>query len=106
MAYCYHVTFRIADKTIGGKTYSDRYAALIDALRNEGMGYWEETTSFFLVESPHSTPQVAAKAATALSAQHDMFLVYDPSDMSASYFGPFEHVDVLKGFLPKLKKLP
>ena len=45
--YC--VTFRLSERTINGQTYDDRRQSIIDAV-HEGKGYWEETTSFFLVE--------------------------------------------------------
>lgn len=101
--YC--ATFRIADKSVNGKSYSDRYNALISAMRSEGMGYWEETTSFFVVESPHNTTEITARGARSLSAADDLLLVFDPTDMSACYFGTLEHVDVLRSFFPKLKKV-
>ena len=47
--YC--VTFRIADKAVGGKTSVDRRQALIDNADDGSDGYWEETTSFLLVGS-------------------------------------------------------
>jgi hypothetical protein len=99
--YC--VTFRIADKTINGKSYSDRYQQLIDNVYT-GNGYWDETTSFLLVTSALSTPAFAAQACRGLSAQDDIVVVFDPSDMSASYFGPLKHPDVLNSFFPALKK--
>ena len=105
MPFTYCVTFRIAEKTVSGKTYNDRYNALIENVRTDGMGYWEETTSFFLVESNLSTDEIAQDAARALSAKDDMLLVFDPSDMSASYFGAFKYVEVLRGFFPKLKQV-
>jgi hypothetical protein len=101
--YC--ITFRIADKTIGSKTYSDRYQQLVDNVHTL-QGYWEETTSFLLANSDLSTPAFAAKACKGLSAADDLVVVFDPSDMSASYFGPLQHIDVLKSFFPSLKKLP
>jgi hypothetical protein len=99
--YC--ITFRIADKTVGGKTYSERYQQLVDNIHTAN-GYWEETTSFMLVSSDLSTPKFAAKACKGLSAADDLVVVFDPSDMSASYFGPLKHPDVLHSFFPGLKK--
>lgn len=99
--YC--ITFRIADKTVGGKTYDDRYQQLVDNIYSDS-GYWDETTSFMLVSSALSTPAFAARACKGLSAQDDIVVVFDPSDMSASYFGPVKHADVLSSFFPGLKK--
>jgi hypothetical protein len=101
--YC--VSFRIADKTINGKTYAERRQMLVDNV-HENMGYWEETTSFFMVESSRNTDQMATKAVKGLSAADDMVLVFDPSDMTACYFGPVLHLEVLRSFFPKLKKVP
>jgi len=104
--YTYCVTFRIADKTVGGKTYADRYQQLIENVHTQGYGYWEETTSFLLAQSGLNTTDFAQKAVKGLSATDDLVVVFDPSDMSAVYFGPLKHGDVLRGFFPKLKKLP
>ncbi len=106
--FTYCVTFRIADKTVGGKAYDDRRQLLINNVYpKDGGGYWEETTSFFLVQSSLGTPEFSAKACKGLSANDDLVVVFDPSDMSACYFGPVAHPDVLKHFFPKfLKKLP
>lgn len=99
--YC--VTFRIADKTINGRTYGERYQQLVDNVYTAN-GYWDETTSFLLVSSELSTPAFATKACKGLSAQDDIVVVFDPTDMSASYFGPLKHPNVLSSFFPALKK--
>ena len=101
----YNVTCRIANKTIGGKTYDERRKTLIDNMRKEQLGYWEEPTSFFLVESNLNTDDFVARSCKGLSAKDDLVLVFDSSDMSASYFGPVTEVDVLESFFPKLKKV-
>lgn len=103
--YTYVVTFRIADRTVNGKTYSDRYNQIVRNVRAEDGGFWDEPTSFFLVESSLSTPEFAKRTVHQLSAKYDMVLVFDPSDMSACYFGAVESEDVLLSFLPKAKKL-
>lgn len=104
--FTYCVTFRIADKTINGKTYAQRREMLIENIRKEGVGYWEETTSFFLVESSDDTDTVAQAACKGLSAKDDIVVVFDPSDMSMGYFGPITHLEVLKSFFGVTKKVP
>ena len=106
MASNYCVTFRIANRTVGGKSYDERRQMLLNNIYEDGSGYWEETTSFLLVESALNTPDFAARACQGLSADYDMVLVFDPSDMSASYFGAVQHVDVLRTFFPRLQKVP
>ncbi|WP_448031533.1 hypothetical protein [Bradyrhizobium liaoningense] len=105
MAYTYCVSFRLADKTINGKTYEERRQQLIDNIYTDGCGYWDETTSFFLITSNLDTNNFAAKACRGLSATEDMIFVFDPTDMSACYFGAVEHADVLKWFFPLLRKV-
>lgn len=102
--YC--VTFRLANKTIGGKSYAERRQQLIDNVYTDGMGYWEEPTSFLLVESHLDTGSLASKACKGLSATEDLVFIFDPSDMSACYFGAVKEVDVLKSFFPIAKKTP
>ncbi|QKV18684.1 hypothetical protein [Oricola thermophila] len=106
MASTYCVTFRVADQTVNGKTYNERRQSIIDAVRKEDLGYWEETTSFFLAESNLDTTTFGKTASAGLSAKHDMLAAFDPSDMSLAYFGAIDHPDVLASFFKTAKKLP
>lgn len=101
--YC--VTFRIAAKTVAGKTYEDRRKRLIENVREKERGYWEETTSFLFVESYLNTGDFSRKACGGLSKSDDLVVVFDPEDMSACYFGPVAEAEVLESFLPKAQKL-
>lgn len=101
----YAVTFRIADQKVFGKTYQERYEAMIDNIHQEGVGYWDETTSFFLIESELDTSSFVRQASKSLSAAHDMVVAFDPADMSAAYFGVLAHREVLSSFFPDLKKV-
>jgi hypothetical protein len=106
MVNTYCVTFRVADQTVNGKTYNERRQSIVDSVRAKGLGYWEETTSFFLVESSLDTSAFAKAASKGLSGDHDMLAAFDPSDMSLAYFGAIEHGDVLASFFKTAKKLP
>ncbi|MBX9452171.1 MAG: hypothetical protein KL801_10080 [Mesorhizobium sp.] len=106
MASTYCVTFRVADIVVGGKTYNERRQSIVDAVKTKGLGYWEETTSFFLVESSFDTVSFTKAASKGLSASHDMLAAFDPSDMSVAYFGAIEHPDVLASFFQTAKRLP
>ena len=100
--YC--VTFRIANRTINGRTYDERREMLINNVRKERMGYWDEPTSFILVESALDTPSFARRAVSGLP-HDDLVFVFDPADMSACYFGAVKNEDVLLSFFPKAKKI-
>lgn len=101
--YC--ITFRIADETVNGKTYDQRREQLIENVYTKGSGFWDDTTSFILVESNVDTMTLAKRAKTALSAADDMLLIFNQSDLSAAYFGVVGHVNVLKSFFPLLQKV-
>jgi len=100
--YC--VTFRIANQIVNGRTYSDRYSDFISDLREESMGFWDGTTSFFLVESRLNTYDFAERACRRLSERHDIVIIFDPSDMSAVQFGPVPEAEILASFLPLIRK--
>ncbi len=95
--YTYCISFRIADRTVNGRTYDDRRQALIEAV-NSGNGFWDGTTSFFLVGSTLNTGAITKRASAALSAEYDQLVVFDPSDMSMGHFGKVGSLDVLKSF--------
>lgn len=101
--YC--ITFRVANKTVGGKTYDDRRNSIINAVYS-GNGYWDETTSFILANSDLETSALAKKASAALSADDDLLVAFDPGDMSASYFGDLKDEAVLASFFAVLHQVP
>lgn len=101
----YVVTFRIADKTINGKTYQNRYDALVSNLAHQHDGFWFDTTSFYIVGSNENTTAFATRIVRGLSSQHDMLFVFDPEDMSACCFGSIEAVNVLTSFFPRLQRV-
>lgn len=93
--YC--ITFRIADKTVGRATYSERRQSLIDAVHGNN-GYWEDSTSFIVTTSDLDTHSLARLAAEGLSEADDKLVVFDPSDMSLAYFGDIRHPEELSSF--------
>ncbi|MCA1366474.1 hypothetical protein I6F15_03515 [Bradyrhizobium sp. BRP14] len=93
--YC--ISFRIAEKTVDGKTYEERRQSVMEAVRGTN-GFWDSTTSFVLTESTLDTNALAKKASAALSAKDDQLIVFDPGDMSVAHFGPVSAPDVLTSF--------
>lgn len=102
----YVISFRIADRIAGGKTYDERRQALIEATRKHDGGFWDATTSFFLTESDLDTISFGNELCAGLDATHDMLVVFDPSDMSMVYFGAVPNPDILGSFFEGPKKLP
>lgn len=101
--YC--ISFRIAAETVGGKTYDERRESLVLAARKAEAGFWDGTTSFFLVESGLDTNAFAKSLTAGLSKSHDMLIVFDPKDMSVAYFGSVPETDVLQSFFKFRTKL-
>lgn len=101
--YC--VTFRIADRPVGGASYAERRQRLIDNIHREGMGFWDATTSFFLVEANESTREFAARACNGLSEKFDIVVVFDPDDMSMVHFGAVPNPEILDSFFRFTSKL-
>lgn len=101
----YVVTFRIADKTISGKTWNDRYNQLQKNLVQLDKGYWRDPTSFYLVESYEDTNAFAKRIVRGLDPSADMLFTFDPKDMSACYFGDVNALDILRSFFPKARRV-
>jgi len=104
MSY-YMITFRIADRTVNGKTYDDRRQLLMENARTKDQGFWSEPTSFLLAQSSLDTTAFAKKVCAGLSSEYDLVFVFDPDDQSGHYFGAVAEPRVLEGFFPKVKKL-
>ena len=105
MGWTYAVTFRIEDKTVAGRSYSERYNDFMDEIRSKGLGFWSDTTSFMFVESEEDTGTFAKRIVRHLSKSNDMVVIFDPSDMSSRYFGKVEYPDTLSSFLPGVQKI-
>lgn len=101
--YC--VSFRIAAETVGGKTYDERWESLVLAARKADAGFWDGTTSFFLVESGLDTNAFAKSLTAGLSKSQDMLVVFDPADMSMAYFGAVKETAALESFFKFRTKL-
>ncbi|BCH60404.1 hypothetical protein RvVAR0630_30280 [Agrobacterium vitis] len=104
MAY-YCISFRIADQTAVGRSYDQRRKGLMEAAHAQKKGLWDSTTSFILAESTFDTVNFAKSVCADLSPQHDMAVVFDPSDMSMCYFGQVNEADILKSFFRVSQKI-
>lgn len=74
MAVCW-ISFRISEKTVGGKTYDDRYDALEKAVKDISSNYWKETTSFIVFETDTGFNTAARSFKAAIAPTVDLFLV-------------------------------
>ncbi|MNM07006.1 hypothetical protein D3C81_170380 [compost metagenome] len=70
------ISFRIENETRGGKSYSERYMGLVDAVLSHKTGpSWEGTTSFIMIETSSSRQAVATSVARAISISYDTVII-------------------------------
>lgn len=89
------ISFRIADKTINGRTYDERYEALIEAVRGiiEGK-HWDQSTAFILVQTNMTTERVCDTCCKALEPSHDLVLVMSVTHKAAYIGGKNDDNDI------------
>jgi hypothetical protein len=74
------ITFRIHDDS----SYHDRYQSVVDAIKTvaaQGNNFWDEPTSFFLIESSKNSEGIAAEIDqnSDFAASKDLLLVINLS---------------------------
>lgn len=74
MAVCW-ISFRIAKKTVGGKTYDQRYDALEKAVLDISSVYWKETTSFIIFETDTGFDSAAKTFKSKIAPSEDLFIM-------------------------------
>ncbi len=100
----YWISFTIADKTIGGRSYNDRYEDLVNDIRAFSINYWLDTTSFLIFETDLSLTAVGKRCKKAIAPSEDLIVIRELNKRSAVYAGKLDDDD-LKVFLPYIKKL-
>lgn len=100
----YAISFRIQDKTVSGRTYDDRYNALIEALRLGTSRSWEETTAFVVISNSRTIDQVAAACKLAIAPSEDIVLILSVNTKAGRVIGNVQDQDlfVLIPFVQKV----
>ena len=97
------ISFHIDDGTHGGRTYRQRYDALVDALARHVSGTpWEETTSFVLMSSPSSRLQIASSIGKAISTANDTVIVGSMDHKGLTLVGSAKEFSNLQKLVPEL----
>lgn len=97
------ISFRIEEGTYAGRSYDQRYAALIEALSHHASGdAWEETTSFVLLSTNSTRLQVARSVAGAISGAHDIALVGSMEQKGLSLIGSAKEFSKLQRLVPEV----
>lgn len=88
------ISFRIAKKDASGKTYQQRYDALVDAVKEISDTFWEETTSFIIFETDTDFNVAASLFKTKISPACDLFLMRKMDSKKAAICGKNDDQDV------------
>ena len=96
------ITFRIDSKTVGGRSYEQRYQALVDAVNEHATDAWDEPTSFWLIESSASRSTIVASIKRAIATSTDLVMVGSMETTGATLIGSAEKLAALKRLVPKL----
>lgn len=96
------VTFRLAEKTVGGRDYNTRYKALGEAVGRHCEAFWDEPTSFWLVKSASTRSQIAATVKGAIAPTEDTVLIGTMGQAGALLVGTSAKLQTLKALIPAL----
>lgn len=85
----YWLTFRLAHRSVGNRTYEQRYEALQATIRRHAyaLDIWDEPTSFFAFTSAHAIDAVAMACKLAIAPSADMFLIREIDRQEARVCG-------------------
>ena len=93
MAVCW-ISFRIAKKDVGGKTYEQRYSALEQAIDDISTTVWKETTSFIIFETSTSFETAANNFKATIAPSTDLFLMRQMETKKATICGKYDDEDI------------
>jgi hypothetical protein len=98
------LTFRLDDRAAVKPTYSERYKALQDAIKDVSTAlWWKEPTSFVAFESELDIDGIVAILKKAIHTSHDVVLVREMNSKTARVCGAVADQDIFK-LMPYLKK--
>lgn len=103
MTACW-ISFRIAKKTVAGKTYDQRYEALEKAVLEIADNHWKETTSFIVFETTVAFDTAARTFRSKIAPEHDLFLLRRMDNKKATICGDNEDEDIFD-LIPYLKTI-
>ncbi|PLT95485.1 hypothetical protein BMJ34_20835 [Sinorhizobium medicae] len=91
------VTFRIADETTLLGSYRERWTSVDEAIKASTTGtYWNETTSFYLIQSSTNSTDLAREInnASNLDVERDLLVCINLSQKGYKTLGKYEDGDI------------
>lgn len=99
------ISFRIADEKVGGRTYDERYAAVVDAIKAMVKGkYWDRTTAFLAIQSEYTIDQIAAACKAKIAPTHDLALILNADVKEGRITGKNDDPDIFT-IIPSVKAI-
>lgn len=71
----YGISFRLEDGDVNGRTRAERHEALQAAILDGTTRFWDQTDSFFVIQSRCSIDEIARKCKQAIEPSTDLVLV-------------------------------
>ncbi|TCQ25055.1 hypothetical protein [Rhizobium sp. PP-CC-3G-465] len=99
----YWLSFTLDSRTISGKSYDDRWAALNTAINNISTNWWRETTAFIVFETDANLSQIVSDIKAVVSSSYDIVLIRSLDTKSARIIGPVKDQDIFK-LMPYLER--
>ena len=101
---CYWISFRLANERVDGRTCDQRLKDLQDVIDDLSTGFWDETSSFYVIESAKTTAEVATALRGAIAPTADLILMRRLDGPEANLIGKYAD-DQIPGMRANLNNL-
>lgn len=98
----YGINFRLEHGDVNGRTYEERYDALQLAILDGTTKFWDQTDSFFVIETRRSIDAIARKCKQAIEPTTDLVLVRELGGSPTRISGNNRDPDLFK-LMPYVK---
>ena len=98
----YEISFRLEDGEVNGRSYEERYEALQSAILDGTIKFWDQTDSFFLIETQRPIDMIAKTCKLAIEPSTDLVLVRELAGTATRISGNNRDPDIFK-LMPYVK---
>lgn len=99
----YWLSFRIADREAGGRTYNERYDDFKNAVEALATTYWNETTSFYVFESQFGLIDLTRALQSQIHEDYDLFIIRELDRKAGMICGDYSDPSIFT-LMPYLQK--
>lgn len=99
----YWLSFRIADREVGGRTYNERYDDFKNLVEALSTTYWNETTSFYVFESEHGLNALTGALRSQIDEAYDLFIIRQLDNKAGRICGDYSDPSIFT-LMPYLQK--